>query len=108
MTRPVAALPHPTSKVVEEVRGILVMTREWYSRLLNNADRIPVTGTATFAAATTVAVVFETPEISTDYNISLDAAANLTHWVTSKATTGFTINASSSNSNTIGWTMTRR
>lgn len=107
MTRPVAVLPHPTSEVVTAVRNILVMSREWYSRLLAIVDRVPVTGTATFAAATTVAVTFASPELSTDYMIVVEPAANRTYWPSSKTVTGFTLNASASNSDTVNWALLR-
>lgn len=107
MTRPVAVLPHPTSKVVEQVRGILVMTREWYGRLQNIADRTPVTGTATFAVATSVAVTFATPEVSTDYMIVIESPAVRSYSVTSKTTTGFTLTTALSNSDTVNWALLR-
>ena len=89
-----------------------IISRVWWQAL----DRIvravrfhlPVTGQATFAADTTVAVTFSVPEKTTDYNIHIEAVANRTYWITSKATTGFTVNASASNSDTVGWTVVRR
>lgn len=71
-------------------------------------NRVPITGTATFAAATTVAVSFTTAEPSAAYHVNIDGGENKTFWVTSKTTTGFTINASASTSATVGWELIRR
>lgn len=60
-----------------------------------------VTGTSTFATAATVAVSFTSPgQTETDalYKVSMAGSANETVWVTSKATTGFTINSSNATS----------
>lgn len=108
MPRPIASLPNPSAALATVVNGIMVMSREWYQKLAELVDRTPITGTVTFAAATTAAVTFETPELSTDYNISVDASENKTFWVTSKTTTGFTLNASASTSAAVGWTLVRR
>lgn len=108
MALDIPRIPHPSTPVAEQAP----FTREWFDSLdkLYRAlqQRIALTGTATFSAATTKAVTFTTPEVDTSYNVTIDSPANLTHWVTAKATTGFTINASASNSNTVGWTLTRR
>jgi hypothetical protein len=88
-----------------------LVTREWYSWFVDtyNAllNRLPITGTATFSAATTVAVTFATPEPSADYRVYLSGDANRTYWASSEATTGFTINASASNSDSVGWAIIR-
>jgi hypothetical protein len=109
MALTIPSLPHPSSMVVDDTAR---MTREWYGKLdeLIRAlqQRVPLTGTAIFAAGTSIAVTFATAEVNTSYNVLIDAPANLTFWVTSKATTGFTINASASNSETVGWALTRR
>lgn len=109
MSRQVPSPPHYDSGLIDRA---MRMTREWYDwvdkffRAINY--NTPLTGTATFAAATSAAVTFDTAEAGTSYNIHIDSPANLTFWVTSKATTGFTINSSSSTSVTVGWTLTRR
>jgi len=64
-------------------------------------------GTATFAAATTKAVAFGTAEPDASYYVALSGNAAGYCWVTSKATTGFTINCSASNSNTVDWILIR-
>lgn len=86
-------------------------TREWYAHfsdlytaLLN---RIPITGSATFVAGTTVAVTFATPEPDANYRIYVSPDANRTYWATSETTSGFTLNASASNSDTVGWLLMR-
>jgi hypothetical protein len=64
-------------------------------------------GTATFAAATTVAVTLPIAEPDANYLIFFDNPANQTLWVTSKTASGFTINSSASNSTTVGWLLIR-
>lgn len=64
-------------------------------------------GTATFSASTTVAVTFPVAESDANYLILYDSPANQYMWTTSKSTTGFTINSSASNSNTVGWVLIR-
>lgn len=68
---------------------------------------MPVTGTVTFAAATTAAVAFTTAEPSANYNIHIDAPEDRRFWTTSKTTSGFTVNVSASSSATYGWTLVR-
>jgi hypothetical protein len=64
-------------------------------------------GSATFAAGTTVAVTFGTPEPDASYFIAISANANKTFWVTAKTTTGFTLNASAVSSDTVDWVLIR-
>lgn len=64
-------------------------------------------GTASFVAATTIAVVFGTPEADAAYFIALGGNAAGYVWPTAKATTGFTINCSASNSNSTDWILIR-
>jgi hypothetical protein len=64
-------------------------------------------GTATFVAATTVAVVFGTAEADANYFVALEGNAAGYCWVTAKATTGFTLNCAVSNSNATDWIMVR-
>lgn len=71
---------------------------------LNN---ISDTGTSTFAAATTVAVTLPVEEPDTNYFVLFENPANQILWVTSKTTTGFTVNSSVSNSTTVGWFVLR-
>ena len=64
-------------------------------------------GAVTFSASTSVAVTLPNAEPDANYLIFFDNPANQTLWVTSKATTGFTINSSASNSTTVGWLLIR-
>lgn len=67
-----------------------------------------LSGTATFVAATTVAVTFAsaaTPP-NTNYKVALGGNVAGFCWVTAKTLTGFTINCSVSNSNTTDWSVT--
>ena len=69
----------------------------------NLSDR----GSATFAAATTVAVTLNKTQPDTSYYVSLGPQANKTFWVSSKTTTGFTLNASASSSDVVDWSLIR-
>ncbi len=64
-------------------------------------------GTATFVAATAVSVTFAVAEANASYKVLITPNANKTFWVTGKGTGGFTINASSSSSDTVDWMMFR-
>jgi len=64
-------------------------------------------GTATFSSATTKAVVFGTAEPDASYYVTLGGNAAGYCWITSKTTSGFTINCSSSNSNAVDWILIR-
>lgn len=66
-----------------------------------------LTGTAIFAAGTSIAVVFVSPQPDTNYKVALGALANKTFWVTAKTVAGFTINASSASSDSIDWIIGR-
>lgn len=70
-------------------------------------NRVPITGSATFAAGTTVAVTFTNAEPSADYSVWFAPSSNLVLWASSIATTGFTANASSSNSTTVRYMIVR-
>jgi hypothetical protein len=60
-------------------------------------------GSCTFAAATTCAVSLASTEPDTNYFVTgLEASANIGNWwITAKTTSGFTVNASTSNSATV-------
>jgi len=65
-------------------------------------------GSVTFATAATAAVSFGTNEPNATYYVALSGSANETFWVTSKATTGFTINSSNGSSTaTVDWLLIR-
>jgi hypothetical protein len=64
-------------------------------------------GSVTFAAATTASVNFAVAETNATYFVAISANANKTFWVTTKLTTGFIVNASSSSSDTVDWILIR-
>lgn len=64
-------------------------------------------GTCTFAASTTCTVTFGTAQTDTSYKIQLGCNANKTFYWSSKTTSGFTINGSSSGSDACDWWITR-
>lgn len=72
---------------------------------LNN--RVPITGSVTFAAATTAAVTFDKPEAADTYKVFFDSPEDNFLWATSRTTTGFTANAKNSTSETFGWQIIR-
>ena len=105
MARPIPKPPHPTVPMVDAEGRIKVDWRAFFEEV---SRRIPVFGTATFAAATTVAVTLAAAEPDAGYHIALvDLPENNTFWVTSQTTLGFTINAASVSSATIGWALLR-
>lgn len=64
-------------------------------------------GSVTFASSTTATVTFPNAEVDGNYYVALGPQANKTFWVSGKGTSGFTINASSSSSDTVEWIMVR-
>lgn len=64
-------------------------------------------GSCTFSASTTCAVTFGTAQTDTSYKIQLGCNGNKTFYWSSKTTSGFTINGSSSGSDTCDWWITR-
>jgi len=80
----------------------------WYRFFRRLLARSPVSGAETFSAGTTVAVTLAIPLPDTEYNVLIDAPENKQFWTTSKTATGFTLNASSSTSATVGYTIVRR
>jgi hypothetical protein len=70
------------------------------------AFRNSYSGTATFAAATTVAVTFATAAPTNVYRVKHGGNAAGYVWPTAKTTTGFTLNCSASNSNATDWEVT--
>jgi hypothetical protein len=64
-------------------------------------------GVASFVASTTVNVTLPVAEVNANYSVFLENIGNRTLWVTSKTTTGFTINASASSSDSAAWLLIR-
>jgi hypothetical protein len=68
-------------------------------------------GTATLAAAATIAVAFDIPMSDADYQVDLELPSrpvnDETPWVTAKAVTGFTINFQTAQTMTCLWQATR-
>lgn len=109
MSQNVPDPPHPDSVLADQAFRMAWEWREWLGKFVRSLQfNSAQTGTVTFAAATTAAVTFTNAEPSTSYNVTFDSGENKTFWATSKATTGFTANASSSSSATVGWTLHRR
>lgn len=64
-------------------------------------------GSATFAGSNSVAVTLPVTLPDTSYSVGLSGSASETFWVTSKTTSGFTLNSSKVNSNaTVDWSVT--
>jgi hypothetical protein len=74
----------------------------------DNTRSYNLRGSATFATSSTVAVAFTTNEVDAVYKLSISGNANETFWITSKATTGFTINSGNGSSTaTVDWVLIR-
>jgi hypothetical protein len=72
-----------------------------------DASAVNLRGACTFAASTTCSVTFTNTQSDALYTVQLTCSANKTFWWSSKATTGFTINSSSSGSDTCDWMIVR-
>jgi hypothetical protein len=107
--RTLPILPHASAPIVGDKEGRVA--REWYAKLddllVALRSRLPITGTVTFAAATSAAVTLTEAQPDTDYNVHIDAPEERTAWVTAKTTAGFTINVDTSSSAEYGWTLIR-
>ncbi len=96
------------------VTGLTNVLRLFFTQLTNSLNSNILTldgdanGTAVFNASTTVNVVFSPSQIqsSSNYYVALGGNAAGYCWVSNKAYTGFTINCSSSNSNSTDWILT--
>lgn len=104
MARPNPSLPHPSSTTVDPD---LRLMREWRDLYAAMIDRLPVTGTSTFVASTSVAVTLTPNERDTSYSVFVEAVDDNYFRITSKAVTGFTITAKNSNSTTVRWALMR-
>lgn len=109
MPRPLPAILDPSQAISEAVTGR--PTREWYrfffDLLSALANRLPVVGSVTFAASTTVAVTFSKPEADANYTVWAAAPDNKTYWASSLTANGFTMNASSASSATVPYQLIR-
>lgn len=100
------SIPHPNVPIAESDGRI---SQVWFRYFAELNKRVPVTGTATFAAATTVDVTLPVAEVDTNYHVLVEGVANRTYFVpvANKTTTGFRITASASNSDVVGWAIVR-
>lgn len=64
-------------------------------------------GTAAFAAAASVAVVFDLDQPDTSFEVMLDSPTADRPWVTAKTVTGFTINFSAAQTTSVDWKVSR-
>jgi hypothetical protein len=64
-------------------------------------------GVASFSASTTVNITLPVAEVNANYSVFLENTTNNTLWVTSKTTTGFTINSSASITADVAWLLIR-
>lgn len=109
MPRQIRGLPKESAAVSDTLSGR--MRHAWYTwfsdlvaALLN---RLPITGSVTFAASTTAAVTFATPEADANYDVWYASGADNYFWTTSKSVSGFTANAKTSNSATVRYQIIR-
>lgn len=108
MPRTIPAPPAPAAAIADKDGRPTQTYVGWFNELYNALyNRIGVTGTVTFAAATTATVTFATPEADANYRVYFEENANRNYWASSKTTTGFTANASASNSDTVSYMLVR-
>lgn len=102
-------VPNPNVAIVgEKTTRPTIDYFRFFTRLVNAlANRLPITGSATFAAATTATVTFSTPEKDANYDVWFSPPDSKTYWASSKTANGFTANASSSVSATVRWQLIR-
>jgi hypothetical protein len=103
-------LPLPSDQVtalyMKQLTNVLRLFFAQVTNALNQniiSDSQSMGGTVTFAAATTATVTFSTAMPNTNYYIGLGGNAAGYCWYTNKATTGFVIHCSASNSNVTDW-----
>jgi hypothetical protein len=73
-----------------------------------DTDALNLAGAVAFTSAATKAVTFSLTEADANYNVYVTGNVNETFWVTSKTTTGFTINSSNATSTAIvSWLLIR-
>lgn len=96
--------PNPNIPNDKEPMGTLAWRRFFRAVL----SRSPVSGSAVFDAATTVAVTLNPGLPDEQYNVLLDIPQDTRFWVTNKSASGFTLNADTSISATLGYTIARR
>lgn len=70
-------------------------------------NRVPITGSVTFSAATTAAVSFTVAEPDANYSVWFASPEDNFLWATSKTVNGFTANAKNSTSATFRWQLIR-
>ena len=70
--------------------------------------RSPISGEITFSAATNAAATLNPALPDDQYNVLLDVPENNRFWVSGKTANGFTVNASTPTSATLGYTIARR
>lgn len=73
--------------------------------IIYTQPNVPMQGTVTFPASSLVGVTFANPMPWTSYHVSLSGNAAGYCWISSKTTGGFTVNCSSSNSNSVDWSI---
>lgn len=75
----------------------------WDGSAFKHIPLEPPAGTATISSGSTVAVTFGTEMSDANYAVNLTPHADVNVYVTSKATTGFTINRNGTGSLTVDW-----
>ena len=70
-------------------------------------NRVPVTGSVTFSAATTAAVTFSVAEANANYDVWFASPEDNFLWAVSKTTAGFTATAKNSTSATFRYLIIR-
>jgi len=89
-----------------------MVLRDSVDALIWTVDFIPgasynQSGSVAFSSSTIASVNFATTQPDVNYFVSIAAKANRTFWITNKTVNGFTVNASSANSDAVDWQITR-
>ena len=98
--------PNQPPAEIERLGDFLRDELERLATAMAGRDEV-VTGRTSFASASTAAVLFSRAQPDLNYQVFFGAKADLRLWASAIATTGFTINANTSNSNTASWAVFR-
>lgn len=102
-----ASLKHDGTNATLSVSGGALNLSNIGSISATSVTATNLNGTCTFVASTTCLVSFTNTEPNTNYRLALGAGGRNAYWWSNKSVTGFTINATSTDSNAVDWLLHR-
>lgn len=98
----------PDKQVFHALNPLTRQLEQFRNDVVEVIDNITIAGSETFATSGTKAVTLINAENDANYLITFGGNVNETFWVTSKTTTGFTLNSSNASSTaTVDWALSR-